>query len=163
MTDTRYLAHLFAYDSFMNRRVLELLRGLPETGERTRQVFAHLLQAKKLWMWRMRGQDYRSLKVWPELSWDDCAALIDENERDWREFIAGLSNDDLAREVTYTNSQGNEFSTAIGDILTHVLIHGGYHRGQIAAAVRDAGGEPINTDYIVFTRLSEAERTQAAG
>jgi uncharacterized damage-inducible protein DinB len=32
------------------------------------------------------------------------------------------------------------------------VVHGGYHRGQIAAAVREAGGEPAYTDFIHAVR-----------
>lgn len=52
----------------------------------------------------------------------------------------------------YTNSRGEAFETPIEEILRHVAFHGGYHRGQVAAAVRAAGGTPINTDYIVYYR-----------
>jgi uncharacterized damage-inducible protein DinB len=31
-------------------------------------------------------------------------------------------------------------------------MHSGYHRGQIAAAVRESGGEPAYTDYIHAVR-----------
>jgi len=156
MNDTAYIAQLFDYDALMNRQVLDLLRAQPETDERTRKIFAHLLQAKKVWLWRMRGDQYKNLIIWPELSWDECAAMIEESNRDWKTFLQGLSNDDLSRTIVYNNSQGEEFSTPMRDILTHVLIHGGYHRGQIASAVRQGGGDPINTDYIIYTRLDHA-------
>lgn len=158
MTDTAYFARLFAYDTAMNRQVLELLCAQAEVDERTRMVFAHLLQAKKLWLWRMRGDDYKNLIVWPELSWEECRAMIDESDRDWKTFLEELSNDDLAHDVAYSNSRGEEFRTPMRDIMTHVLIHGGYHRGQIASAVRRAGGDPINTDYITYTRLEDTDR-----
>ncbi|HEY6147556.1 MAG TPA: DinB family protein [Thermoanaerobaculia bacterium] len=34
----------------------------------------------------------------------------------------------------------------------HVVIHGGYHRGQIAAELRAAGFTPAYTDYIEAVR-----------
>ena len=33
--------------------------------------------------------------------------------------------------VTYKNSKGTEFRNSKRDILTHVALHGQYHRGQI--------------------------------
>jgi uncharacterized damage-inducible protein DinB len=48
-----------------------------------------------------------------------------------------------------------EFQTPIKDLLMHVALHGSYHRGQIAQALRLAGGEPVNTDFITFVRESE--------
>lgn len=147
-----YFAELYTYDNRMNRQVLDRLRTLGEVDERTRKIFSHLLQTKKLWMWRMRGDDYRSLVIWPELSWEECETLIEENDRDWTGFLGGLREEDLDREVIYVNSKGTEFNTPVRDILTHVLIHGGYHRGQIALAMRNAGAEPLVTDYIDWTR-----------
>ena len=40
----------------------------------------------------------------------------------------------------------------MADILTHVTMHGAYHRAQIAAAVRESGGEPAYTDFIHAAR-----------
>lgn len=161
MNDAAYFARLFDYDSAMNRQVLELLRARPDTDERTRRIFAHLLQANRLWLRRISGREYMSMVIWPELSWEECGKLIDEEEGNWREYLNGLSNDDLSRIAVYNNSKGEEFRTPVRDILTHVLIHGGYHRGQVAYAVRSAGGEPINTDYITYTRINPSEPAAA--
>ncbi|MGH9479278.1 MAG: DinB family protein [Terriglobales bacterium] len=40
----------------------------------------------------------------------------------------------------------------MGDILMHVALHSGYHRGQIAADMRSGGLEPAYTDYIHWRR-----------
>lgn len=151
-----YFAHLYEYDNAENRKVLAQLRTLPDVDDRTRSVFAHLLQAKRLWLWRMWGDEaYRDLVIWPDYSWDDCDALVSENDRGWSEFLAGLSDEDLLREVAFQDSLGVDYEMSIRDILSHVLIHGGYHRGQIASAVRAAGGEPVRTDYILYARQGD--------
>ncbi|WP_244563156.1 DinB family protein [Paenibacillus uliginis] len=54
--------------------------------------------------------------------------------------------------MTYTNSSGKEFMTSIRDILTHVALHGQYHRGQINSRFRADGIDPVNMDYITFVR-----------
>lgn len=38
------------------------------------------------------------------------------------------------------------------DVLTHVIMHSVYHRGQIAAEVRASGSEPAYTDFIEAIR-----------
>jgi uncharacterized damage-inducible protein DinB len=40
-------------------------------------------------------------------------------------------------------------------VLTHVVLHGAYHRGQIAADLRAAGLEPPYTDFIEAARRGE--------
>ena len=66
--------------------------------------------------------------------------------------VAKLAEADFAREVRYTNSAGDSFANSVGDILTHVAMHGVHHRGQIAASLRANGAEPPALDYIRFAR-----------
>jgi len=68
------------------------------------------------------------------------------------EWMRTLHEEDLSRRVDYTNSQGERWSNTIEDILTHVVLHGTYHRGQIATIVRQSGETPAYTDYIHAVR-----------
>ena len=154
MMNAEYFAHLYEYDHFENRTVLNILRQLSLAATQTHSLLAHLLQAKKIWMWRMRGKNYQRLDIWPELSLEECEQLIDQNGKDWSDFLEVLTDDDLLREVVFEDSKGVEYRMPTRDILTHVLMHGAYHRGQIASAVRSAGSEPVNTDYIRYAALS---------
>ena len=47
----------------------------------------------------------------------------------------------------------------LSPMLLQVILHGCYHRGQVALLVRDAGAEPSPTDYIAFVRGSPAAVT----
>ncbi|HEU5359182.1 MAG TPA: DinB family protein, partial [Gemmatimonadales bacterium] len=60
--------------------------------------------------------------------------------------------------VTYRNSAGLEFTSTVEDILLHVALHGAYHRGQVARALREGGAVPNATDYIAFIRGAPAAR-----
>ena len=87
----------------------------------------------------------------------DTPALNDprcppELRRAWEQYLAEIDDADLNIEIAYTNSQGEHYRNEVRDILMHVLMHGVYHRGQIAAAVRDRAGEPAYTDFIEAVR-----------
>jgi uncharacterized damage-inducible protein DinB len=58
----------------------------------------------------------------------------------------------ISRRVAYTNSKGEEWTSGVEDILTHVTIHSAYHRGQIASDLRAAGHTPAYTDFIHAVR-----------
>lgn len=149
---SEYFSRLYDYDSTVNRQLLEHLRGLDSIDEESPGLLAHILASKNVWITRLNGEDSSDLVIWPELSWDECAALITSNREAYQDFLAGLTDEALAEEVQYQNSSGTVFETPARDILTHVLVHGGHHRGQIAQNVRRSGGEPINTDYITYVR-----------
>ena len=59
---------------------------------------------------------------------------------------------DLIRMVEYRNSKGEAWSNRVEDILTHVLMHSAYHRGQIALEMRASGAQPAYTDFIHAVR-----------
>jgi len=48
--------------------------------------------------------------------------------------------------------EGEKLANNIKDIVVHVINHSTYHRAQIALLVRQSGGEPAKTDYIVYQR-----------
>ncbi|NBC67088.1 MAG: damage-inducible protein DinB [Bacteroidetes bacterium] len=144
-----YFIDLFDYDSTSNQRLLNLLIEIKH--DKSRLVFAHLLAAKKIWLERLKGEN-TYIKVCPDLKYSECKNLIKENRKTYRQYLSKQSDRNLLDLVFYQNSKGKKFETPIRDILTHVLIHGGYHRGQIANYVRESGGEPINTDYITYVR-----------
>jgi uncharacterized damage-inducible protein DinB len=145
-----YLRRLFAQVAWADARVLALLRTVED--ERGVRLLAHLVGAERVWLTRLRGEDSSRLEIWPSLSLAECEELAAESRAGYAAYLDGLSEHDLPEPVTYRNSTGAEFHTARLDILTHVALHGSYHRGQIAQLVRGAGAEPVNTDYIVWVR-----------
>jgi uncharacterized damage-inducible protein DinB len=112
---------------------------------------AHILGWLRLWLARLH-QEPPALPVWPNLDLEACAAELPGLLADWMRYLEDLDDDGLSDGVAYRNSKGEFWTSTAGDILTHVVLHGGYHRGQIAAAVRAAGGEPAYTDFIHAVR-----------
>jgi uncharacterized damage-inducible protein DinB len=147
-----HFTRLYEHAAWANRRVLELLRSRESENKRARELFAHILNSERVWLTRLAGRDSNALPIWSELSVEECAALVEENAAGFRRFIAEMTEADFSRALTYRNQTGTEFSTAVADILTHVAAHGSYHRGQITEAVRQAGGESVGTDFILFVR-----------
>jgi len=147
-----YYQCLFHHADWANRRVLKLLQSISTPPEKARRVFAHLLAAEQIWITRLRGEDSAALEVWPDHTLEQCAARAEKNAADYRRYLEALSEDMLNAAITYRTSQGKEFSNSVGDTLTHVSLHGSYHRGQIAQTIRGAGLEPVDTDFITFVR-----------
>jgi len=145
-----YLRRLFEHLAWANERVLEVVLAT-EDAEALR-LLSHLLASEVVWYARIETGQSRHLKIWPMLSPAQCADLSRENVRAYRTMVDDLSPEELEREVAYRNSKGTEYRTALTDVLLHVALHGTYHRGQIALRLRDAGHEPVNTDYITFVR-----------
>ncbi len=144
------LERWFAYDHWANRETLRSLKG-GSFGERTRKLMAHIAGAELLWYERLLGRP-QSMPVWPDLTLEQSAELVEAMALRWREYLAGLTPEALQAVKGYTNSRGEPWKNTVQDVLMHVVMHSVYHRGQIAAAVRAEGGQPAYTDFIEVVR-----------
>ena len=157
MGEIGMLRRLFAYDRWANRLTFDSLRRSPSNNEKARRAFVHLLTAEREWLSRLReNKDTTGFDFWPEMSLDDCEALMGETHGAYEALLDGLAEADLGRVASYKNSKGVAYRTSFRDILTHVVCHSTYHRGQVAAAVRAGGGEPAYTDYVAWVRENDS-------
>lgn len=74
------------------------------------------------------------------------------SRQNYEKLLERTTGADFERIIAYTNTQGTLFRTRLSDILIHLALHGSYHPGQIAMALRREGIEPVNTDYIAYVR-----------
>jgi uncharacterized damage-inducible protein DinB len=146
------LRRSFEHTVWGHRRVLEALRGPPTPPARAVRLLAHLLAAEDVWLRRLRGEDATVTPIWPDWNLEACAERLTANAEAYHTFLESLTDARLREVVTYPNSAGKVFHTPVGDILHHVFSHGAYHRGQVALLLRQAGLEPVNTDFITFVR-----------
>jgi uncharacterized damage-inducible protein DinB len=154
-----HFSRLVAHLEWADQRALSSLRSSDNRPPKALEIYSHILGSEHVWLSRIKGATPR-VAVWPDLSLDDCARVSAENVADLRKLTSTLTADALARGITYRNSAGDQFTSSLEDILTHVMLHGSYHRGQVAALIRGAGDTPAPTDYIFFTRGSPAATRQ---
>ena len=151
-----HFRHLLSYDDWANREVLSGLQRVEIAPPKSVKLLAHIVAAERLWLARMK-YEHQPLPVWPDFSIRESAAEVAAMPPRWREFLDNLPPQGLAAEITYKNSKGQPWTSSIQDILTHVLMHSAYHRGQIATDMRDSGHEPAYTDFIHGVRTGMVE------
>lgn len=120
-------------------------------------VLAHVVAAEAVWLARLEHRE-ADVRVWPDLDPAQTRTLADETQRRFSDYLNQLRDEDLDTACTYTNSAGDTFTTPVIDILMHVALHGSYHRGQLASALRAGGDAPPITDYIEFVRNAPTAR-----
>lgn len=155
-SERRMLDHM----AWADDRVLEALGAAPDIPQ-ARALLAHVITAERIWLTRLEGKSSVGIDVWPDLSLDACrrASLeVRKGYADWMERRSAEGALETSR-VVYRNQSGREFTNAVADVLDHVFLHGAYHRGQIARAMREAGVPPVNTDFITFAREEEARQS----
>ena len=118
------------------------------------RLLAHIAAVEHLWYSRILGRP-AEIAVWPTLSVAEARAVANQHADLFDALVTGADESALARRVAYRNSKGRAYESSVLDIVTHVSMHGGYHRGQIARQLRAAGREPPYTDYIQFMRRDQ--------
>ena len=147
------LGKLLEHLEWADARVLESLHAMPQPSQRALDLYAHVLGAEHVWLSRMLKRPPRE-KIWPDITLERAASLAAENAAGLRGLLDSCPADELRRQVPYTNSAGLAFESTIEDMLLQVVLHGCYHRGQVALLLRDSGAAPAPTDYIAFIRGS---------
>jgi len=155
----RQLSKLIDHLQWADARVYDSLRAMPHPDARALELYAHVLGAEHVWLARMMERASREA-VWPSLSLERAVELAAENVAGLRALMAVKTAEQLQQRLPYTNSSGMEFESTIEDMLLQVVLHGCYHRGQVALLVRSAGEEPAPTDFIAFARGANAATRQ---
>lgn len=149
-TILRMYDHLY----WANKQLLEAVRTEGTDNKEALRLFRHVAIAEKVWITRLNGGSSAGFVLWNEdADLAEIEELLADNERQYRAYLDALTDERLDDIVTYANQSGTKFETSIRDILTHVALHGQYHRGQINRSIRQAGGAPTGLDFILYARL----------
>lgn len=150
METVEHLRHLFAYNDWVNRRMIVSLKNAD--SERSRQILAHLLITEKEYYDRLYGKDSTGFDFWPDLSLDECGTLARETAEAYEKLLRRFDEDGLDIRAKYRSSEGVPYENTFRELLTHVLIHSSIHRGNIMLKLREDGFEPPKIDYIIYLR-----------
>jgi uncharacterized damage-inducible protein DinB len=162
------LQRLYEYGYWANAKLFPVIAQLtPEQFTHSvvgghgsvRNTIVHVMSAEWGWISRCGGPergpalkpaDFPTVESVLE-TWRKVEAYV-------REFLARISDDDLARDVEFSLPGLEKRSMAIGELLQHGAIHAVHHRGQVAVLLRMLGHTPGNFDLLFY----DAERRAAA-
>src|SRR5262249_17985783 len=144
-----------------HRKVLASLETVPADGRRSEpfqkamSIMGHIVAARRMWLDRFGVATERPARPFPPgVTRDDLMSGLQGMERGWAGYFDGLSDPELRRAFLYRSTEGDWFRSVVADVLTQLHGHSLYHRGQIAMLVRAAGGQPVETDFIFWSRES---------
>ena len=139
---------LLEYNSHFNQLLIKIyLENKDSFNEKMISLLNHILNAQQVWNSRIIIED--SFGVW-QINPDE--KLLENNQSNFENSFKILSERNLDEIIVYRNSKGDEFQNSIREIFFHFINHSTYHRGQIAILMKQAGLEPINTDYVFYKR-----------
>lgn len=140
---------VFTYHHHFNQKLIEeFAKYGVKLPERSLTLFCHILNAHHIWNARILKAP-ELLKVQQQHTLDQCPGIDETNYQTTKKLLETV---DLESMIDYRTSKGDPFTNSARDILFHVSNHTTHHQGQIISDFRQAGVEPLVTDYIFYRR-----------
>lgn len=111
----------------------------------------HIYLVEVVWFDRVSGNEEAQIAqyVAPGTIAELLAALREIHAK-WLAW--SMDTEDFEVTIPHRNQKGEPFQMPAWQIVLHVVNHGSYHRGQVAAMLRAAGFAPPDTDLIIWYR-----------
>jgi uncharacterized damage-inducible protein DinB len=149
----------FDYEKDSHRKVLSALETVPaqnrgsEPFQKAMCLMGHIIAARRMWLFRFGASTTRPDDLFPsDTTRERLLAELEIMEKGWLEYLRRLDEKELSRAFDYRSIDGGWFRNTVVDILTQLYGHSLYHRGQIASLIRAAGGQPVETDFVFWSR-----------
>lgn len=168
MSTTTLLHSLFQYKAWSNEQLfVELAKVDPVAQQEARhsavRLLNHIYVVDQIFAAHLSGaaQAFAATNT-PETptleALRDGATMLDA----WYvDYTADLSPEQLAENISFTFTDGDKGLMSREEMLTHVSLHGAYHRGAAGRIMSQAGTPPPRDLYTRFLHQSEPARRAA--
>jgi uncharacterized damage-inducible protein DinB len=151
----------FTYHVWATKKLLVHLKSLPREVFRkeiqsvfpsVERTLFHLYEVDALWFSRLKGEHALVDKKMFETV-EECEMDFSDLHNEILKWLGDMSDELVS--VSYTTSKGEAFENTREEILKHLVNHGTYHRGNIAAMLWQLGERGVPMDYIYYLREKE--------
>lgn len=146
-----YFITLFEYDRWANQQIIDALNKYITPPEKSKSLLLHIGAALDFWFVRVTSETPIFNSLFQETDFENGSKLVLKASERWIEYL-NKDEVDLDTVIHYKTTKGMDFSNLLYVIITQLLTHGPYHRGQINQVLRQNELEPVITDYIYFMR-----------
>jgi uncharacterized damage-inducible protein DinB len=150
-----YLDELYAHQAWADAEHWRALEAHPpalaDRAIRERLHHIHLVQSAFLWVVGPRTTQLTFVKVEDSANLADLKAIARRYHSEMAAMLGGMGEARLSEMVEVPWFQP-PLKISVRHALMQAAMHSHYHRGQNATRLRELGGVPPGTDFIVWLR-----------
>ena len=170
MRGTETLKRLFEYKAWANSEFLSAMESLEPAAPSTEiaiRALSHTLVVDEIFAAHMQGRApiHGSANLMNAPSLEDLAAAVRASDDWYVGYVAGLDDAQLAEPLDFDFTDGAPGRMSREEMLMHLIVHGGLHRGQIGWILTLEGVDPPAdgvTTYLHRAEAAERRRTPFA-
>ena len=151
---------MYRYNAWANTRILDtaaqlsaeqlLARG-GASFDSVRDTLVHAMSAQWIFLERWRGRSPRAMLTAADfLDVPSIRRHWEGIEGETQAFIATLSDADLARDLEYTNTEGERWTYPLWQQMLHQVNHATQHRSEAAVMLTQSGHSPGWLDFLYY-------------
>ena len=158
-----YLFNLIKYNHWANKRICDFIFAAGEdvclvhqvsSFPTIRETVFHIWDAEGIWLNRLKGD---SLNFWPSKNFsgstiEGCKLMV-QGSYQLIQMVELIDQNELSKIIDYKNIKGVPFQITIQEIISHLVNHSTFHRGQLITMLRVAEFTDLkSTDLIGYFR-----------
>lgn len=158
-------SQLYNYHKWANNEIFSHLKELPAEvySQELKSVFPsvqavlqHIYQTDGMWLSVMSGDDFSKTMEKIQLlkekrdnkTLTDTEIIYSGLNEQYERFLNNHPDPDVA--MTINHPRYGDITTTVSQLVSHVVNHGTYHRGNITAMLHQQGHAGVPTDYIFY-------------
>ena len=126
-------------------------KDLGSSLKSARDTAVHIVSAQWIWLSRWKGESPKAM--FAPADYPTPASIREKSEalaKELAAFAVEQTDASVAKPLAYKNLKGEPMSYPLGHLMLHMANHSTYHRGQVATLIRQLGGQPISTDFVLY-------------
>ena len=152
-----------AYNVWANQKLIDTIQGLPAEISTTpflssfatiHATLLHVWDAESIWWQRVKLHErfLRPSENFKGVTRDAGNGLLSQSKL-WESWISNASDLALENVFEYRDSKKELNKMPVYQVITQVMNHGTYHRGQLVNMLRQLGVDKLpQTDFSVWVR-----------
>jgi len=165
MSASTLLRSLLVYQAWANDELLEKLAGLDtHRHEKERHAALRLMNhthvVSRIFAAHLAGaaHGYASDNTEETPEPDELRAAVAAGDRWYLDHLETLGEHRLSEPLAFTFTDGDKGCMTRQEMLTHVVLHGGYHRGEVGRMLAGIAVSPPWDTYAVHLHRADPSR-----
>lgn len=159
------LQKLFGYHAWANNDLFDKLGALDQERHKAElntalRLINHYYVVAQIFAAHLSGvpHTYASDNTIETPTLDELRADVTSSDQWYLDYLRSVSPADLAETIPFAFTDGDKGYMAREEMLTHVALHGGYHRGEVGRILWQLSVTPPWDTFAVYLHQTEPER-----